>query len=128
MKKIISKLIDGGYQLDKEELALIKLYLTKFKYEQVSRYIDEIISNKKPLSELSNIDKERELKGEDLELGSLTAKTIVLYSVLKKITIDDDYWKVNRFADITDQEYENGKLFLQQHREEMLELYETYKK
>ena len=128
MKKIISKLIDGGYQLDKEELALIKLYLTKFKYEQVSRYIDEIIANKKPLSELSNIDKERELKGEDLELGSLTAKTIVLYSVLKKITIDDDYWKVNRFADINDQEYEIGKLFLQQHREEMLELYETYKK
>ena len=36
MKKIISKLIDGGYQLDKEELALIKLYLTKFKYEQIS--------------------------------------------------------------------------------------------
>ena len=128
MKKIISKLIDGGYQIDKEELALIKLCLTKFKYEQVSRYIDEIISNKKPLSELSNIDKERELKGEDLELGSLTAKAIVLYSVLKKISIDDDYWKVNRFADINDQEYEIGKLFLQQHREEMLELYETYKK
>lgn len=128
MKKIISKLIDGGYQIDKEELALIKLYLTKFKYEQVSRYIDEIISNKKPLSELSNIDKERVLKGEDLELGSLTAKAIVLYSVLKKITIDDDYWKVNRFADINDQEYEIGKLFLQQHKEEMLELYETYKK
>ena len=63
MKKIISKLIDGGYQLDKEELALIKLYLTKFKYEQISRHIDEIIANKKPLSELSNIDKERELKG-----------------------------------------------------------------
>ena len=128
MKKIISKLIDGGYQLDKEELALIKLYLTKFKYEQISRHIDEIIANKKPLSELSNIDKERELKGEDLELGSLTANAIVLYSVLKNITIDDDYWKVNRFTDINDREYENGKLFLQQHREEMLELYETYKK
>ena len=128
MKKIISKLIDGGYQLDKEELALIKLYLTKFKYEQVSRYIDEIISNKKPLSELSNIDKERELKGEDLELGRSTAEAIVVYSVIKKITIDDDFWKVNRFSDITDQEYEIGKLFLQQHKEEMLELYETYKK
>ena len=128
MKKIISKLIDGGYQLDKEELALIKLYLTKFKYEQISSHIDEIIANKKPLSELSNIDKERELKGEDLELGSLTANAIVLYSVLKNISIDDDYWKVNRFTDINDREYEIGKLFLEQHREEMLELYETYKK
>lgn len=128
MKKIISKLIDGGYQLDKEELALIKLYLTKFKYEQISSHIDEIIANKKPLSELSSIDKDKKLNSEEKENARWTANAIVLYSVIKNISIDDDYWKVNRFTDINDQEYEIGKLFLEQHREEMLELYKTYKK
>ena len=126
MKKIISKLIENDYKTSKTDLEIIKNHLNQYGYDQVEKAIDKLIINKKPISELK-IGESETISDKNIGLAKEIAEAIVIFSCVKKITLDDDYWKTNPFSDTTDDEYKLGLAYLKQHRKEMLELYEKYK-
>ena len=126
MKKIISKLIENDYKPSKTDLEIIKNHLNQYGYDQVEKAIDKLILDKKPISELK-IGESETISDKNIGLAKEIAEAIVIFSCVRKITLDDDYWKTNPFSDTTDDEYKFGFAYLKQNRKEMLELYEKYK-
>ena len=126
MKKIISKLIENDYKPSKTDLEIIKNHLNQYGYDQVEKAIDKLILDKKPISELK-IGENETISDKNIKLAKEIAEAIVIFSCVRKITLDDDYWKTNPFSDTTDDEYKLGLAYLKQNGKEMLELYEKYK-
>lgn len=126
-KRLKYKLIVNGIVPTKQDEATIDKLIEQYSLEQVDRAIDKLIVDKKPISELK-IDESETISDKNIGLAKEIAEAIVIFSCVRKITLDDDYWKTNPFSDTTDDEYKLGIAYLKQHREEMLELYETYKK
>ncbi|NCC55929.1 MAG: hypothetical protein EOM11_10730 [Erysipelotrichia bacterium] len=124
-KRIKYKLIVNGIVLTKQDEATIDKLIEQHSLEQVERAIDKLIINKKPISELK-IDESETIGDKNIGLAKDIAEAIVIFSCVRKITLDDDYWKTNPFSDTTDDEYKLGIDYLKQNRKEMLELYETY--
>ena len=126
-KRLKYKIIINGIVLTKQDEATIDKLIEQHSLEQVEQAIDKLIINKKPISELK-IDESEKISDKNIGLAKEIAEAIVIFSCVRKITLDDDYWKTNPFSDTTDDEYKLGIDYLKQNRKEMLELYKTYTK
>lgn len=125
-KRLMTKLILGGYVPNNEDIKYIETLINTYSLEQVEQAIDKLILDKKPISELK-IGESETISDKNIKLAKEVAEAIVIFSCGRKITLDDDYWKTNQFSDTTDDEFKLGLAYLKQNRKEMLELYEKYK-
>lgn len=124
MKKIISKLVEKGYLPTNEEIKKIKTLIDEHSLEQVDRAIDELITNKKPLSELSI----KQVVSEDKNIDEIkeVAEAIVIYACAKKQTIEQ-FTKKNEFSDVDDELFNEAVKHIGNNQQEFDKLYELNK-
>lgn len=124
MKKIISKLVEKGYLPTNEEIKKVKSLIGDYSLEQVDRAIDELITNKKPLSELSI----KQVVSEDKNIDEIkeVAEAIVIYACAKKQTIEQ-FTKKNEFSDVDDELFNEAVKHIGNNQQEFDKLYELNK-
>lgn len=123
MKKIISKLVEKGYLPTNEEIKKIKTLIDEHSLEQVDRAIDELITNKKPLSELTISEVKTFNENEEVKE---VANAIVIYACAKKQTIEQ-FTKKNEFSDVDDELFNEAVKHIGNNQQEFDKLYELNK-
>lgn len=122
-KRLKYKLIVNGLVPTKQDEATIDKLIEQYSLEQVDRAIDELITNKKPLSELTI--SEVKTFNEDEKVKE-DAKAIVIYACAKKQTIEE-YTKKNDFEDMDDETFGEAVEYINKHTQEFEDLYKSLK-
>ena len=122
-KRLKYKLIVNGLVPTKQDEATIDKLIKQHSLEQVDRAIDELITNKKPLSELTI--SEVKTFNEDEKVKE-DAKAIVIYACAKKQTIEE-YTKKNDFEDMDDETFSEAVEYINKHDQWFEDLYKSLK-
>lgn len=119
-KRLKYKLIVNGLVPTKQDETTIDKLIEQHSLEQVDRAIDELITNKKPLSELtiSEVKTFNEIKE--------VAEEIIFWACVKKQTIEE-FTKKNRFEDIDDETFGEAVEYINNHTQEFEDLYAPIK-
>ena len=122
-KRLKYKLIVNGIVPTKQDEATIDKLIEQYSLEQVDCAIDELITNKKPLSELTI--SEVKTFNEDEKIKE-DAKAIVIYACAKKQTIEE-HTKKNDFEDMDDETFSEAVEYINEHNQEFEDLYTSLK-
>ena len=122
-KRLKYKLIVNGIVPTKQDEATIDKLIEQYSLEQVDRAIDELITNKKPLSELTISEVKTFNEDENVKED---AKAIVIYACAKKQTIEE-YTKKNDFEDMDDETFGEAVEYTNKHPQEFEDLYTSLK-
>ena len=122
-KRLKYKLIVNGLVPTKQDETTIDKLIEQYSLEQVDRAIDELITNKKPLSELTISEVKTFNENEEVKE---VANAIVIYACARKQTIQE-FTKKNEFEDIDDETFGEAVEYTNNHRQEIDEFYEELK-
>lgn len=122
-KRLKYKLIVNGLVPTKQDEATIDKLIEQYSLEQVDRAIDELITNKKPLSELTISEVKTFNENEEVKE---VANAIVIYACAKKQTIEQ-FTKKNEFSDVDDKLFNNAVKHIGNNQQEFDKLYELNK-
>lgn len=122
-KRLKYKLIVNGLVPTKQDETTIDKLIEQHSLEQVDRAIDELITNKKPLSELTISEVKTFNENEEVKE---VANAIVIYACAKKQTIEQ-FTKKNEFSDVEDELFNEAVAYINNHRQEFDKLYELNK-
>lgn len=122
-KRLKYKLIVNGLVPTKQDEATIDKLIEQYSLEQVDRAIDELITNKKPLSELTISEVKTFNENEEVKE---CAKAIVIYACAKKQTIEE-FTKRNHFEDMDNETFSEAVDYINNHRQELENLYAQIK-